>query len=966
MSIESFISQKFQNKYITNKLITDISEFNKAFGSIGIYIPSFLRELWEKPKSISTLLLNAEKTDIKNNIVNFIVHNLYDNISSLHNKDEQLIYIISLLLKQEINSLNNINGPFLDDSCCGIILKEFGRKKEVKFFFKKILLEIIKKLENDYSSDDIIFDPVEIINAINQEDEQKINSDTEGQLEELNEKYLFRSFNKENLEKEILNHKNNKEMEEYLNKIISEYNESPNRYSNSSFIDKIYSFDRYEQIMNYYKDSFFQMTNIIDMLFDYLINKIDLLPYSIKCICKIISELIKKKFPNSTGLEQNRFLVIFFFQNLLFPILNNPSLKVYINEILITEKIIKKFSRFTVLLDKIIKGKLFLQGNYSPFNWYIIDNMPKLFEFFKRIKQVTLPNFIEKFLNDELPEDYEYNYFKENPNENILYRNICFNINELYSLVNISEKCKDLINIDKVVLSKILNYKNKLQNLKSRNEFSDFHEQQIEYDLIDKQKIIKYFLLTDLVHNSKFDKIIKIKDYNKDYFTLKELKRIETPEQRNENNLIKVKNLFYSLLYNYQLLSKNEFKSENLCDLLSILKELKTHQNLNPSIYMESSFIPMEWYINSLLKYLPRLPMSYIDNNYDRLFNELEYEICNSIDELNFEKLTQFIQYFKEGKKEKLYYDKIKNILNDLYINRKVEDFIKNEKITIDLQLEYSELSQFFKTLIKSDKDFSKQLKKFTKKKKFLCSIPQFIEIIPNMKKYQLNIGFDIFNTLEEKKIPEIIENFFLLLKQNLKEKKFLDENEIKQIYNKIYDYVMERLYDNLFPKEPSHEDIEIYKNCYKHSWIELDNVIEKNKNYYVDDFLPVSIKYFEQFEKEKSTRKKLLCLNQIFINIYNLAKFNEDEVEGAEGEIPLLNYFFIQSTPKMINSNCKYIELFFGDNKTGLEASQLTKMMLLCEKMKNPEYKDFFNILKSDYEFKCSLTINGVNGETF
>ena len=250
MSIESFISQKFQNKYITNKLITDISEFNKAFGSIGIYIPSFLRELWEKPKSISTLLLNAEKTDIKNNIVNFIVHNLYDNISSLHNKDEQLIYIISLLLKQEINSLNNINAPFLDDSCCGIILKEFGRKKEVKFFFKKILLEIIKKLENDYSSDDIIFDPVEIINAINQEDEQKISSDTEGQLEELNEKYLFRSLNKENLEKEILNHKNNKEMEEYLNKIISEYNESPNRYSNSSFIDKIYSFDRYEQIMN--------------------------------------------------------------------------------------------------------------------------------------------------------------------------------------------------------------------------------------------------------------------------------------------------------------------------------------------------------------------------------------------------------------------------------------------------------------------------------------------------------------------------------------------------------------------------------------------------------------------------------------------------------------------------------------------------------------------------------------------
>ena len=132
MDIKSFISEKFKNEYISNKLIADKLEFNKYFDSLSIYIPYFIHQLWENPKSISIMLLNAEKDDIKKNLVNFIVHNLYDNISSLHNKDQQLIYIITILLQNEINSLKNINSSFLDDSCAGIILKEFGNKKEIK------------------------------------------------------------------------------------------------------------------------------------------------------------------------------------------------------------------------------------------------------------------------------------------------------------------------------------------------------------------------------------------------------------------------------------------------------------------------------------------------------------------------------------------------------------------------------------------------------------------------------------------------------------------------------------------------------------------------------------------------------------------------------------------------------------------------------------------------------------------
>ena len=99
---------------------------------------------------------------------------------------------------------------------------------------------------------------------------------------------------------------------------------------------------------------------------------------------------------------------------------------------------------------------------------------------------------------------------------------------------------------------------------------------------------------------------------------------------------------------------------------------------------------------------------------------------------------------------------------------------------------------------------------------------------------------------------------------------------------------------------------------------------------------MPDSINYLKQFEKEKSPRKKLLHLNDLFNCIYNLGKFNNDKVDGADDEMFLLNYTFIKAIPERIYSNCKYTELFLGDKKLGVEGSQLTKLLAICENMKD------------------------------
>lgn len=144
IKIDNMLSERLKNESnVTYKLISENKELSQNLKDLFFYTPVFLKEIWQKPKSISTILLKADKNDLKNNLAPFCVHNLYGDISSLNHCDQQLIYIISLLLKNEIESLNNINSPFLDNTCCGIILNELGQKKEVQFFFKNILMEII-------------------------------------------------------------------------------------------------------------------------------------------------------------------------------------------------------------------------------------------------------------------------------------------------------------------------------------------------------------------------------------------------------------------------------------------------------------------------------------------------------------------------------------------------------------------------------------------------------------------------------------------------------------------------------------------------------------------------------------------------------------------------------------------------------------------------------------------------------
>ena len=143
-------------------------------------------------------------------------------------------------------------------------------------------------------------------------------------------------------------------------------------------------------------------------------------------------------------------------------------------------------------------------------------------------------------------------------------------------------------------------------------------------------------------------------------------------------------------------------------------------------------------------------------------------------------------------------------------------------------------------------------------------------------------------------------------------------------------------------------------------TWVQPTDIIKFRKNYILDYYLPDAIDYFKKINEEKSPRKKNLCIKEIFNCIYNLGKFNEDKVDGTDEELSLLNYTFIKANPQNIFNNCRYMNLFIGDQKNQIEGNQLSKMILLCESIEQFSYKDLINITEKEYREKCFWANNG------
>ena len=123
---------------------------NKELVNIGVHLHSMLSSLWEDPKIVASILMNSNPKDILHSLLPLFANNFYENILSQKFIQNNLLYVITLLLKHEIKTDCDLEYPnkFLSiKSPCGYLLYELRNKRDFQIYLKEIIQEGIELLD---------------------------------------------------------------------------------------------------------------------------------------------------------------------------------------------------------------------------------------------------------------------------------------------------------------------------------------------------------------------------------------------------------------------------------------------------------------------------------------------------------------------------------------------------------------------------------------------------------------------------------------------------------------------------------------------------------------------------------------------------------------------------------------------------------------------------------------------------
>ena len=998
------INRNFDNKYYIYKLEDENSKLlDKEVWSL---IKKFFELLSEDQNVVANLLINADYDELRFILAPFFCHNFCQNILSPYTVDEKYLLTISIMLNREIKELKSINDidNFLNDEIidehCGMVLSELRNKLDIKNFSKYIINDVLEEIEKNCSDKEInlnldslskdlekmiseykiknVQDLEDIIflnnkNASNEDNEKKENVDSKDLERQQKSKYFNDNYIIP-LTKGELETKLNKEygndivMKQYiqkkLDKIQNTYNsKDSNIFSSDKLIEVIYSQKDDKLLLSLYQNEFLKIINLLDLLIASLEKNINTIPYSIRCICLMIKMRLKLKFPNINETEGYYFISKFLFSIILIPNFID-SVKLYINMIIFSNNGIKNL-KFLFKIFKIFSLGRFFQTDeqddfkYTPFNWYFLRNIKRLFVLYDEISTGDIPILLQKSIKGQLPKNYKYNYFKENPNDIFYYQTSSFTLEDINCLLNIMKKNETkLFEVNSIIneniiaddddieeeqseLKKIYNKllekrsNNKLKIQEEETGFEVLNIENVDVEIFVSLPVNNMFLINDLIINPKYEKLITF-ERKKDYFTTKQSNNIKN------DYVIKAKNYFCGVLYGCRKLCRNDLLEANSTeDALEKIKCILKNKD-----YTIDKYISNELFVNYLLNFLAELPIELKKNDYKKLYKEIEDGLKNSINIIDFvladdgfEKIryiSNSIELYKSSIKE------IKSILR----NQKVKYIFDNSNASLDLKFIYTENVKEMKLYVHKPDGGGKRV---------LCStLPEFIKNFPNFaKKKEENPEFSIFYEMMNLKIPKVIKTYldYISKKDNFKKKYAKDAKKIKY---KLYDFVLTKLNDKLYPKIPSIEDNIVYSNCVKYSWLEPQHFFDDGRNFNYEAFLPDIKKIFTRIEKANSPKRKSLFMMNLIRAICAILKFcGCKEITPGE-QLEILSFYFFKVQPKRINSDLEYVKIF--ENEKDKKEFNMNILLSAYKFIKNFSNKDVKNISPNEIDVRCNM----------
>jgi hypothetical protein len=341
-------------------------------------------------------------------------------------------------------------------------------------------------------------------------------------------------------------------------------------------------------------------------------------------------------------------------------------------------------------------------------------------------------------------------------------------------------------------------------------------------------------------------------------------------------------------------------------------------------------------------------------------------------EQINFmKKLNDFIENFPI----EVYVNKTKtnegqNILAIESKEHNLTDIISYVNITIENETQQNRMNHLCHNIIQFIEKFPVIWNRNDKEKDLfdiakLCRVPQalgdfFQRILVAIKQYDLSEFIEKDeNADSNSSTPKNKGNSEK--KKKKKKSSFLGHKEVIQItsllphelkfYIQISNYVMNRLYDKIFPKTASEEDELIYKKCHSLSWIELKHLTNIIKDD-VETLLPNTIGYITCMDKMKNPREKIKQMDNVKeIVLKTLSFLFGSKFEGGmDAILPVMNYIIIKAMPKRFSSNIKYIETYYENIDNSKDQPMLVLLIAIKERLINFNYKCVLGISEEEF----------------
>ena len=794
-----------------------------------------------------------------------------------------------------------------------------------------------------------------------------------GEIEILSKEKINKKFNEEfdytektlkNLMKKV---ENNVYKMVYLRQLnLINNSDCKNIFSLKGFKDKLNEKGDYTKLFTYYDQNLITIKDIISSLINNIIRFKDFVPKLIKTAYLAIYNYFHANYQNMNFFEVNLFMINFLFEYIIIPTLKCPE----INELLVKEKIFElkthqDLSTIINVLRHISNCHFFIEEDYKMLNSFIAE------------QHVLLQNYF-----NDLSQNFERQIYIRMksianilPNEN--YQTMCLSREEIQIFINHFKE---------------MEFEDQKEELKRMVEDSD---RLIHDNRNDKFSIQQFFVFLNLNYTGERLQNLKIEKKTEKYTSI-------ALEEDDETLFIEnIKNCINYVLVNVPPI-REELKNAEFEGLFRHLNDVINYHKDEYKDTFGNKNIPLSWYSNYIINIFEKLPKSYTNDNYLKLFNEMNNEIreqrekiANKNNVLSID-LSGEIDTFK--KMVKIYKHQLK-LCKTLDLNAKVLYFIEKADLPICMMngsfqfdtvydlfgqeeaKKYSEIpieelvietqpncihTKFESKNPKMNSNDKAKLKSY-KERAHANTVFEFTKLI---EKYILQIVDDIFSKIKSKKndyinktkANEILENYIIFIDDISKEhyKEFFisknirsSSNKQEEFLKKVQLYILRKISLSIKKQGKSfeyyidYEDAKFKDKCLQLRWLDPVDNLNIDPSMVSNTQINLARDFIRKMDRERAGPKIIKYFSKAVNIIVKMITFTTGREDlSIDDFLPLMVFLFISVGPVNIISN-------FGN---------ATYFMLSSEENENTGYnlaniEGCINFINMYNEEKCNMS---------